>query len=247
MKKVLILGATSAIAQHTAKLLAKEGAHLFLVGRNKEKLEHLIESLKKEGAPEIGSYCVDLDKTDIHKEVIDQALAHLKTIDIAFIAHGTLGVHEELVKEYRKTEALFKTNLLSPLSLLIQLASYFEKQRKGHILVITSIAGDRGRPKNYTYGASKAALSTYLSGLRARLHKKGVHVMTIKPGPVFTPMTEHLFDSKSFYVARPEDVAKDIIKALHAKKDISYTPSFWKPIMYLIRLIPEKFFKRIKW
>ena len=124
------------------------------------------------------------------------------------------------------------------------LANYFEKRGEGTLAAISSVAGDRGRQSNYVYGTAKAAVNTYLQGLRNRLYSKGVHVLTIKPGFVDTPMTAHLRQGPLF--ASADRVARDIVKAIEKKKCIIYTPWFWRWIMLLIRLIPEPVFRRLK-
>lgn len=134
-------------------------------------------------------------------------------------------------------------NFVSAASLLSHLANLMEKRRGGTIAVISSVAGDRGRQSNYVYGAAKAGLSAFASGLRNRLQKSGVSVVTIKPGFVDTPMTAHVKKGPLF--ATPEAVARGIVKAIDRRKDVVYVPGFWRPIMWLIRSIPERIFKRL--
>ena len=123
-------------------------------------------------------------------------------------------------------------------------ANYFEKEKKGCIAVISSVAGDRGRQSNYIYGAAKGGVTTFLQGLRNRLSPSGVSVVTIKPGMVDTPMTAHLPKSPLF--AKPSDVGKGIYKAMLAGKDIAYLPVYWKLIMFVIKIIPEGIFKKMR-
>ena len=120
-----------------------------------------------------------------------------------------------------------------------------EKDRSGTIAVISSVAGDRGRPSNYLYGTAKAAVNTFCEGLRARLHHAGVHVTTIKPGFVATPMTQGL-NLPKLLVATPERVAKDIVKAIDSRKNTIYTPHFWRWVMLIIKSIPSFLFKKLK-
>ena len=136
-----------------------------------------------------------------------------------------------------------QTNALSVISLLTLLANHFEQQRHGCIAVISSVAGDRGRQSNYVYGTAKGALSIFLQGLRNRLHKSGVQVLTVKPGFVDTPMTASL--PKGPLWATPEKVAEDIDKAIENKRNVLYTPSFWFLIMAIIKSVPESIFKRL--
>jgi short-subunit dehydrogenase len=125
-------------------------------------------------------------------------------------------------------------------------ANYLEERGRGYIAAVSSVAGDRGRQSNYTYGASKAGLSAYLQGLRNRLHPAGVHVLTVKPGFVDTPMTHGLVNPDSPLVASPEQVAADVDLAIRKRKDVIYTRWFWRAVMLVIGSIPERVFKRLK-
>ena len=137
-------------------------------------------------------------------------------------------------------------NFTSAVALLAPLASYLEGRRSGYLAAISSVAGDRGRQSNYTYGAAKAGLTAYLQGLRNRLYRSGVHVLTIKPGFVDTPMTRGLVNPNSPLVASPKRVARDIDRAIRRRRNTIYTPWFWRPIMLVVRLVPEFIFKRLK-
>jgi short-subunit dehydrogenase len=243
MKKVLIIGATSAIAQETAKLYAKEKAALFLVGRDESKLKAIEDDLKTRGAEQVISYTTDLNEFHKHQGLIDEAQDILGDIDVVLIAHGTLGKQEEFEKDFEKTHRSFKTNFISVASLVTILANHLEGKQKGSIAVISSVAGDRGRGSNYVYGTSKAAVSIFLAGVRNRLAKKGVQVLTIKPGFVDTPMTAEF--KKGLLWARPDTIARGIVKAIDRKKDVVYLPGFWRLIMFIIRHIPERIFKKL--
>jgi len=142
------------------------------------------------------------------------------------------------------TRQAFEINTLSTLSLLTCLASYFEERGQGTIAVISSVAGDRGRQSNYVYGSAKGAVTIFLQGLRNRLHRSGVNVITVKPGFVDTPMTSAL--EKGVLWATPEQVADRIAAAIAKGIDVSYAPLFWRLVMALIRSIPERLFKRMK-
>ncbi len=242
VKKILIIGATSAIAQAFARLHI--GDELFLVARNAAKLESVAKDLKARGTKKIG--VADMDANDFarHGSMLDMAVRELGGLDVALIAHGTLGDQKTSERDFGAADQEFKTNFLSVVSLLTPLAALFEKQGSGVIAVISSVAGDRGRQSNYIYGSAKGALSLYLAGLRNRLHASGVSVLTIKPGFVDTPMTAHL--KKGLLFASPEKVASDISRAIDSKKSILYTPWIWRWIMLIIRMIPENVFKRLK-
>lgn len=243
MAKVLIVGATSAIAHETAKIFAREGAELFLVGRTADKLETVAEDLRVRGASCVETYRLDLNEISQHQTLVDRAVAALGGLDSVLVAHGTLGDQEACQQDVNLTLQEFSTNCVSVISLLTILANYFEQRKRGTIAVITSVAGDRGRPSNYIYGAAKAALNAFLQGLRGRLFKAGVEVVTIKPGVVATPMTAHL--KKSPLTASPEKVGSDIYKAMNKGKEVLYTPFFWRFIMLIITHIPEPIFKRL--
>ncbi|MBL4868640.1 MAG: SDR family oxidoreductase [Pseudomonadales bacterium] len=244
MKNVLIIGATSAIAHATARLFAQQGARLYLVGRNKEKLDINAADLKVFGAASVFIDIIDLDDTSTHKALIDRSIEKLSSVDVALIAHGTLADQTETQTSYEKTLAALTTNGLSYISLLTRLANYFEPRQEGTIAVISSVAGDRGRQSNYIYGTAKAAVSTFTQGLRNRLAKSDVNVLTIKPGFVDTPMTAD-FDKGALW-ASPDTVAGEIFKAINRGKDIIYTPFFWRYIMIIIKAIPEILFKKLK-
>jgi decaprenylphospho-beta-D-erythro-pentofuranosid-2-ulose 2-reductase len=243
MKKVLIIGATSAIAHETARNFARAGAALFLVGRDTEKLTAVRGDLGVQGAPLVDTYTLDLTELDKHQELVDTALARLGGLDAVLIAHGTLSDQKSCEQNVAETIRELTTNFTSVISLLTILAHYFEQQGKGTIAVITSVAGDRGRPSNYVYGTAKGAVGIFLQGLRARLDSSGVAVMTIKPGFVDTPMTAHMKKNPLF--ASPRSVGRSIYQAMMKGKDVTYIPWFWRPIMALVRSVPEVVFKRL--
>lgn len=242
MRKILICGATSAIARETAKLFARDGDHFFLVGRNAEKLRAVARDLKVRGAEKAECFTADLNDFDMHEEMIRKAVESLGGLDTVFIAHGSLSDQKQCEKDYRHAEHELRTNFLSVVSLLTPIANLFEAQGGGTITVISSVAGDRARRSNYIYGTAKGALSLFLQGLRNRLNGKGTHVLTVKPGFVDTPMTEDL--PKNMLFARPEQIAKGIYRAINKKKDVVYLPGYWRVIMGLIKHIPERYFKR---
>ncbi|MFR0689047.1 SDR family oxidoreductase [Enterobacterales bacterium AE_CKDN230030158-1A_HGKHYDSX7] len=243
MKKILIVGATSAIAEATARRFATRGAELFLLARNQERLASLAEGLTACGASAVHSASFDASDFSRHQGALAAALETLGGLDLVLIAHGTLGDQKACEQDAAATLSELNTNALSVISLLTPLANYFEKQGHGSIAVISSVAGDRGRQSNYVYGTAKGALSIFLQGLRNRLFKSGVQVLTIKPGFVDTPMTAAF--PKGPLWATPEKVAGDIDKAIARGKDVLYTPGFWCLIMAIIRSIPELIFKRL--
>lgn len=244
MKKVLIIGATSAIAQAAARLFAAEGDCLFLVARDEEKLRAITDDLASRGAT-MASACV-MDALDYgrHRNLIDEAESALDGLDAVLIAHGTLPDQHACEQSFDLTKNELEINCLSTLSLLTHLANYFERKKSGTIAVISSVAGIRGRQSNYVYGTAKGAVSIFLQGLRNRLHKSGVRVIDFKPGFVDTPMTAQF--RKGLLWASPDRVARDIHGAIGNKDNVVYVPRFWRWIMLVIRLLPERQFKKLK-
>ncbi|MBV1878314.1 MAG: SDR family oxidoreductase [Pseudomonadales bacterium] len=243
MKKVLIIGATSAIAISTSRLLAVRGSQMFLVGRNEVSLRASKDDLLVRGADKVGYVSMDLNETQRHGECLNEAIAFLGALDIVLIAHGTLSDQQACEASVELTLGEIKTNALSTVSLLTLLANLLENQGSGVLAVISSVAGDRGRGSNYVYGSAKAMVDAFLSGLRNRLSKKGVQVLTIKPGFVDTPMTAEL--AKGILWADPDTIAKGILLGIDKGRNIVYLPFFWRYIMLIIKFVPEFVFKRL--
>lgn len=244
MKKILIIGATSAIATACARIWATEKAAFFLVGRDPDKLRQTADDLLVRGAAAVDTHVLDLNEFASHPAMLDAGYAALEKIDVALIAHGTLPNQKACEQDVNVALQEFSSNGLNVIALLTLLANRMETQGSGTIAVISSVAGDRGRPSNYLYGTAKAAVSTFCEGLRARMFKVGVHVLTIKPGFVDTPMTKGL-PLPGLLVAQPEQVARHIHSAIARSKNVIYTPWFWRGIMTIIRNIPEPIFKKM--
>jgi len=242
MIRVLIVGATSALAEATARLLATEGARFYLVARNGARLEAVGTDLRLRGAASVAMEVMDALDFDRHAAMIADADETLAGIDVALIAHGTLPDQAACERSFAAARAEIETNCLSTLSLLTELANRLEARGSGTIAVISSVAGDRGRKSNYVYGTAKGAVSLFLQGLRNRLHGSGVRVLTIKPGFVDTPMTAGF--AKGMLWAQPEEIAAGILRALKRGREEVYLPGYWRVIMLIIRLIPEAVFKR---
>lgn len=243
-KKILIFGATSAIAFETAKLFAKEGASFFLCARDKNELKRLSDDLIVRGAKGTEYSTFDALDDNLIVKAIDNCLTMFPDLDVLFIAHGLLPDQKLCETDIDEMRKVIDINFTSAAVILTRIAAHFEKQGHGIIVAISSPAGDRGRQSNYVYGSAKGALTVFLSGLRNRLSKRGVHVLTIKPGFVDTPMTAHI--KKGFLFAKPEVVAKGIYKAIIREKDNVYLPWFWRVIMMIIIHIPEKILKKMK-
>ena len=243
MRRLIILGATSAIAEATAREFARRGDALFLVGRSAQRLEAMAADLKVRGASHVAFRAQDLNQAEAYEAMFDEASGALQGLDAALIAHGTLSDQKACEASTDLLLREFQTNALSVMMLCTHLANRFEAQKRGVIAVISSVAGDRGRQSNYAYGAAKAAVTAFTSGLRQRLRPAGVQVVTIKPGFVDTPMTAAF--KKGALWASPAKVAKEITRAMIRGTPVIYTPGFWRPIMWVIRSIPEFVFRRL--
>jgi short-subunit dehydrogenase len=244
MKKIIVVGATSSIAESTSKLFALDGDKLFLVGRDEAKLRQITIDLQSIGASYVNYHTLDLKDLDKHKDIFDKAIDEMDGFDHILIAHGTLPDQLKCEKSISDTLEEFNSNALSVISILTYASNFFEEKSNGVIIAISSVAGDRGRKSNYIYGSAKGAVSLFMQGLRARLTDKGVRVITVKPGFVDTKMTAEF--KKNFLWTSPEKVAKGIKKATDSKRvDIIYLPKYWKYIMLIIKLIPEFVFKKL--
>lgn len=244
MSNILILGATSAIAKHTTRLFAADGNALYLVARNEKKLSAMKQDMLVRGAEKVNYEILDLADERQHQDLIKRVVKKMGSIDIVLVAYGTLSNQSTSIKSYANTLKELQINCLSVISLLTIIANKMEKQQSGSIVVLSSPAGDRGRQSNYIYGTAKGALTIYLQGLRNRLAKSKVHVLTIKPGFVDTPMTKAF--KKGFLWVGPEVISKGIYNAVKKKKETVYLPFFWQYIMLIIKFIPEKIFKHLK-
>jgi short-subunit dehydrogenase len=242
-RKILVLGATSGIAEATCRIWASRGASLFLVARNAEKLAAVAADLRTRGASYVDTAVADLDDTDQHPTLLAHAINSLTGLDVAYLAHGILGDQARAEQDFNTAAQILHTNFMAPVSLLTWLANFCVQRHAGTLAVISSVAGDRGRKSNYVYGSSKAGLSAFLGGLRNRVDREGVTVLSIKPGPVKTAMTAGMKGSEKF--AEVDSVAKSIVSAIDAKKDNLYVPFQWQPIMFVIRNIPERVFKKL--
>ncbi len=238
-RNVLIFGANSAIAAEVARLYAQAGDRLFLVARDVDKLQALVDEL---GDAVAGHCATDLDQLEncaTHVQAATDALGHL---DTALIAHGLLGDQLRSETDLDHARQLLQTNLLSAIALLIPLANYFEARGRGHLGVITSVAGERGRPRNYTYGTAKGGLTRYLQGLRSRFYGSDVWIHNLKLGPVDTPMTvDH---DKHALFGEKGRVARGIVKALSGRRHVTYLPRVWGHVMMIVRCLPEPIFQR---
>jgi short-subunit dehydrogenase len=243
MAPVAIFGATSAIAAEVAALHAARGDALHLVGRDPAKLDALVERLA--GAkvkPQVTR--ADFGDLEAAADLVAHVVASLGGLDTALVAHGVLGDQLASERDFAEAERIIRANFTSAVALLVPLANHFEAARAGRLAVITSVAGERGRPRNYTYGACKGALNLYLQGVRSRLHAAGVTVTTLKLGPVDTPMTET--HEKNALFATAPDVAAGIVRAMDARRREAFVPRVWAAIMPVVRMTPEALFQKLK-
>jgi short-subunit dehydrogenase len=240
MQRVLVLGATSAVASEAAVLYAARGDRLWLVGRNADKLAALEQRCR---ATPVTTQRADFTELERAAAVIDAAFEGMGGVDVVLIAHGDLGDQLASEQSFSVAEQSLRTNLLSVIALLVPLANRLEAQKSGRIGVITSVAAERGRPRNYTYAAAKGALNVYLQGMRSRLYPAGVTVTTLKMGPVDSPMTHD--HAKHALFGKPAGVAQSIVRAIDAGVPEAYVPSFWRAIMPIVKGTPEALFQRI--
>lgn len=239
-KQIAIFGATSAIAADVARLYAARGARLYLVGRNAEKLARLVEEL---GSSVAGSAVQDFEDTAAADGCVRGAVDALGRLDITLIAHGLIGDQLQSEAQLAEAERILRTNFSSAMALLIPLANRLEVQHHGQLAVLSTVAAERGRPRNYSYAAAKSALNVYVQGLRSRLYPAGVRVHLIKLGPVDTPMTvDH---EKNRLFATSPQVAKEIVAVIDRGVSEAFVPGFWRLIMFAVRNIPEPLFQRI--
>ncbi|WP_019589509.1 MULTISPECIES: SDR family oxidoreductase [unclassified Thioalkalivibrio] len=249
LNHVVIFGATSAIATAVARRLAADGAHLFCVARNAERLESLLADLRVRGDDPAGERIRGLaaDPADpaTHDNAWTAAREHLGTVDAALLAWGSLPDPATCHDSVEATQEALRINGTSAVALLTRIAPDFEAQGHGVIGAIGSVAGDRGRQSNYVYGTAKGMLATFLQGLRHRLAPAGVDVVTLKPGFVTTPMTEGFDRSGPLWVS-PDTVARGILRALRRGRAVAYLPWFWRVIMTIIRAIPDPLFRHLR-
>lgn len=240
--KILVIGGTSEIALCAAEEFGKNGFQIDLASRNLENQNVLASDLSIRLNSDINTY-----KLDVSDEANFFALwnSYKELPDVVLISVGLLGDQEKATYDYEFAKKIVNTNFNYLIPIITTISNDFEKQNKGSLIVISSVAGDRGRRSNYVYGSAKAALTAFLSGLRARLSSTNVKILTVKPGIVNTKMIIGS-NSPRLLTADPHKVGKDIYKAYVKGKEVIYTPKYWKYIMMVVKLLPEFIFKRTK-
>ena len=241
-KNILILGALSDIAKSISKKFAENGYDLILAARNREKLQKESDNLKNQYNINISTYEFDVLKTETHQNFIKN-LEKIPSIVICSI--GFMGEQKENENKSELRNKVLRTNFEGPINIISDFANIYEKQKYGTIVGISSVAGERGKSSNYIYGSAKAGFTAFLSGLRNRLAKKNVHVITVLPGPVNTKMISNL-EKPGLLTTNTSNVANDIYSAVLKKKNIIYTMKIWRIIMFIIKIIPEQIFKKLK-
>ena len=242
---LLILGANSLIAHAAASHFASAGRNIIFAGRKQDEPGKFANDFSIRYKVTCNAEIIDALDYSSHKTFTQNILAKYPDLEYILIVFGYLGQQEKAQADFEEARKIIDTNYTGVVSVCEMFAAEFESQKKGNIAVISSVAGDRGRQSNYMYGSAKAALSAYLSGLRSRLFKSGVNVLTIKPGFVNTPMTYGMPMPKPL-VASPEKVGKDIYKAMIKRKSVIYTPFYWRWIMCIVKALPEFIFKKLK-
>ncbi len=239
--RVLILGANSDVAESLAQLLALKGHELILAGRSQEKLIALKSDLEIKYDSKCSIAIFDAEEIKSHASFYQSLV---KKPDWVICAFGLLVEQADTNENFELSLKSYLVNMMGAISILDIIANDFSERKNGVIVGISSVAGDRGRASNYTYGSAKAGFTTYLSGLRNRLYKSGVHVVTVKPGFIKTKMTEHL-DLPKILTASPSLVAAKIEQAIHKKKNVIYVKWVWRYVMMMIKVIPEGIFKKL--
>jgi decaprenylphospho-beta-D-erythro-pentofuranosid-2-ulose 2-reductase len=243
-KRIVILGAASAIAEATARIWAAEGARLVLVGRDKGRLDAIAADLKTRGAAAVTTTELDCSKASAGDE-LNAMVATLGGLDILLLAYGMLGEQQQLEADPQATDEIIRTNFTSAAAWCLAACSILERQAAGVLLVIGSVAGDRGRRSNFIYGACKGGLARLVEGIAHKLAGSGARAVVVKPGFVDTPMTAS-FEKKGLLWAQPEAVARIIAKAAERGGPIVYAPAFWRGIMLIIRCLPTPAFNKLK-
>jgi decaprenylphospho-beta-D-erythro-pentofuranosid-2-ulose 2-reductase len=242
METVLILGATSDIGIAIAKRFAAGKYNIQLAARRPEQLGPLESDIKIRYGVECDSYVFDALKYNTHSLFFERLKPKP---DITISIFGIMDEEDDAFDDWNLTQRMIDTNYTGAVSILNLAAKFYIKRKSGTIIGISSVAGDRGRASKLIYGSSKAAFNAYLGGLRNKCFKESVHVMTVKPGFVYTRMTENMTLPK-LLTATPEQVADAVYKGFEKKKNTIYIKWFWRYIMLIIKNIPEFQFKKMK-
>jgi short-subunit dehydrogenase len=246
-KCVLILGATSAVAEATARLYAAEGASLLLAGRRADRLDAIATDLRLRGAANVFVAVQDLGAVPAGEVAGRLAgfVAQLGGLDHVLLAYAVLG--EQALAERHPTVAadIIQVNFSSAALWALAVANHLETQGAGTLVVLGSVAGDRGRRSNYVYGATKAGLAALVQGIAHRFGSTGPHAVIVKPGPIDTPMTAGMKKGGPMW-ASADAIALIVHRAAERRDVVVYAPARWRLIMMIIRLLPSTLFHRTK-
>ena len=237
----LVIGATSDIGRAVARRLAVEMHGMQLLGRDLEELEREARDLRVRADVVTTVHRCDVLEPDRGVS----AVAALEPLpDLAVCVIGALGDQRLSERDPQMANEIMVANYVGPALLLGALAERFETRGSGVLVGVGSVAGDRGRRSNYVYGSAKAGFAAFLSGLRSRLADRGVHVVTVKPGFVRTRMTDGM-DLPDLLTAEPDEVAEAIVRAIRGRRDVVYVRRRWRLLMWVVRAMPERLFKRV--
>lgn len=240
-RRILILGALSAVAEQAARLFAAEGAQILLVGRHEDRLGAVAADLRNRGAVDVQHAALDLAAADPAMET-PRLVERLGGLDVALVAYGVLGDQGRAEQDLAHAAMIIDTDFRSAAFWCLALAGVLERQRSGTLLVIGSVAGDRGRLSNYVYGAAKGGLAILVEGLAHRLSHCGARAVLIKPGFIDTPMTAHF--TKGALWSTPSHIGRIIHRASARGGPIVYAPGWWRLVMLMVRQIPAFVFHR---
>lgn len=241
----VIVGATSEIARAVARELAKEGGQFVVAARDVEDLNLLAADISLRTGAHVTAIPFDVTDFDQHESFFSRCLAAMGSIEGVVLCQGFMADQQQAADDWSLARQMIDVNYTSAVALGNRFAKHLAPLGRGYICGVSSVAGDRGRQSNYLYGSTKAGFSAYLAGLRNKLYRSGVAVITVKPGFVDTSMTWGLLNPRSPIVATPERVARDIAIGIRKRRNTIYTPWFWQFIMLVIRMLPEWLFKRL--
>lgn len=241
---VLIVGATSAIAEHAARRWAERGAILLLAGRDEVCLEVIRRDLIVRGAADARIVTLDFTDRAAVRDRLLPALALVSPVDVILVAHGIMPSQEECERTPDLAVQVLQVNAASVIGLCLDSIAVLRAQGRGTLAVCCSMAGERGRRQNFVYGASKAAVAIFLEGLRGEVAHAGVNVCTLKLGPVDTPMTAN--HRKSVLFTSAARAADGIVRAIDGGAAVAYVPRFWGAIAFVLRILPERIVSRLK-
>jgi decaprenylphospho-beta-D-erythro-pentofuranosid-2-ulose 2-reductase len=243
LNNILVFGATSAICHAVLKEFSIKPCNFYLAARNEQRLEAICQDIQSRGGTIKGQSSFDFNRIDLVSECINKANLAMNSIDLILVAHGSLVENTLLEKDTLLALESINANFTSCAAIILEGCQKLETQGWGTLAVISSVAGDRGRKSNYIYGASKSGINTLMQGLRSRFFNTSINIVNIKPGMVDTPMTKN-FDKGALW-ATPESIAPNIYKAISTGQATLYTPGFWRPIMWVIKVLPTSIMSRL--